>query len=321
MDKQPAANRIAVLPREIHEPHTLHSVVGVVQTWVMFYGAIAMLAWLAQAPLPGWLRVPAALLACVIGGYGMLDMGFVGHDGFHFSLHRNKTASALMGIAANLPIFFPVTGFAVSHWNHHRFTNGAQDPDVQIFGRFQTFPSRVLFARPFAFAVYLRNATALALGRDLPYPYSFPLPYAQMQRFARINLLGSLLSLGATAAALGAFPVLRLPFLLVAVSGSMISGLSPYVEHTGTGLGRGQDTRTSPGWWRDRMLMYNNYHLEHHLYPTVPAYHLKRAYECLRRAGYYDEPRIVTRGYWQALKTTFSDHPYPNFGDRRQPPR
>jgi len=247
----------------------------------------------------------------------MLNMGFMGHDGFHFSLHGAKRVSALLGIAANLPIFFPITGFAVSHWNHHRHTNGAQDPDVQIFGRFRTFWSRALLARPFAFVVYYRNAAALALGRDLPYPYSFPfpLPYPEMQGYARLNLVGNGIWLVLTEMVLVSHPVLGVPFALVFISGSIISGLSPYVEHTNTQRGRGHDTRTTPGRWRDRMLMNNNYHIEHHLFPTVPAHNLKRAYRHLKSIGFYDEPRFVTHGYWSALATTFSDHQYPNFGE------
>ena len=178
---KPNSDRVIAIPREIIPHSNSRALGGVLTTWLMFYGGIALSA-VAMWFAPTWLAILLTMLAMVIGGYGMLNMGFMGHDGFHFSLHTNKLMSSWMGVIAGAPIAFPVTGFAVSHWNHHKHTNGVDDPDVQIFGKFKTFLSRVVLARPYAYAIYYRNAFSLAVGNPLPYPYSFPLPYKEMRR-------------------------------------------------------------------------------------------------------------------------------------------
>ena len=64
-------------------------------------------------------------------------------------------------------INFMEIGWAASHWNHHRYTNQASDPDCQLYSRYQSFWSRLLFARLASNRVNLANTLRMLLGKPL----------------------------------------------------------------------------------------------------------------------------------------------------------
>ena len=46
-----------------------------------------------------------------------------------------------------------------------------------------------------------------------------------------------------------------------------------------------------------------NYHLEHHLWPTLPPYQLPEAHRYLVRDGYFDRhPEFLGNGYLRTLR-------------------
>jgi fatty acid desaturase len=61
----------------------------------------------------------------------------------------------------------------------------------------------------------------------------------------------------------------------------------PYIEHAGTGVGLFQDARTYSSPLMTALFAGNNYHLEHHLYPSIPCYRLPALHRHLEAAGYY----------------------------------
>jgi fatty acid desaturase len=61
----------------------------------------------------------------------------------------------------------------------------------------------------------------------------------------------------------------------------------PYIEHAGTGVGPFEDARTYSSPLMTALFAENNYHLEHHLFPSIPCYRLPALHRYLRTAGYY----------------------------------
>ena len=90
------------------------------------------------------------------------------------------------------------------------------------------------------------------------------------------------------------------------------TGLRIYLEHNGTGAGIFHDTRsyTSPIW---TFLMFgNNYHLEHHLYPTVPCYYLPRVHRFLAAHGVFAAHGAhLSEGFFAPLRFLGRDYQYP----------
>jgi fatty acid desaturase len=197
--------------------------------------------------------------------------------------------SIVVGCFVSAMALFLAMGYGISHWNHHRFTNQASDPDVLIYPRLRTFWSRLFLARVLAQRGYTRAIVALATGRALPFAYRFPFPTRAQQRLAVWNIAFLLFWLAVYAAI-----AIRAPFTaLLAIGLPLIlvvpfSGLRIYVEHAGTGTGAFRDSRSYVSPVYTAMFFGNNYHLEHHLYPTVPCYHLPAVHRFLRNHGYHD---------------------------------
>ena len=91
-----------------------------------------------------------------------------------------------------------------------------------------------------------------------------------------------------------------------------ITGLRIYIEHTGTTGGIFCDTRTYSSLFYTCLLFGNNFHLEHHIYPRVPAYKLMRVHRFLRDQGYFEQWQShVVPGLIKPLKYATGAYQYP----------
>jgi beta-carotene hydroxylase len=147
------------------------------------------------------IRLIAALPLLLLAQQGLHLLGWVGHEGLHLSLARNRYVSAGLGIFfSSMIINFMKVGWAASHWNHHRYTNQASDPDCQLYSRYQSFWRRLLFARLASNRVNLTNILRMVLGKPLGYAYSLPFPPHAIRVLAGFNTACSLLWLSVYAA-------------------------------------------------------------------------------------------------------------------------
>ena len=305
------SNVVIAIPSALKKHSPIRSLGLILLAYVSLYGAIGgtYFTWISNLGLP--VQIICQVFLCTVASYAIVLLGFLGHDGFHFSLHPNRKISCWLGIIISSPILHLVSGFALSHWNHHRFTNEDKDPDVKMFVTYKHLISRLLFSRLAAETSYVRNAIQIAFGSYLP-NYNFPLPYREMKSFARWNLVMSIIFLGAYSAVFFVNPRLFFSFVAIYTIGAMHSGLTPYIQHSKTKAGIGADTRTVTGFWPDLVFLHNNYHLEHHLYPTIPGYNLKRVHRYLKENGYYDhDDRVTAHGLLETYSTVLSDFPYP----------
>jgi beta-carotene hydroxylase len=315
-ERPPGASKKPILPRELHQKSLVGAALFVTFSTALWVLPALLAFWLAtDASWPTWARVLAWVPCCVLAAQGLHLLGWVGHEGFHFNLHENKKASAVLGILfSSMIMSFMQVGAAISHKTHHALTNQAGDPDIEIFRRFRTFWSRVLLGRVTCNRIYLRNTARMLLGREFPeYWARPPFRWPTMRRLAVLNVMASLAFLSLYVAIawrhpLGAAAALAAPHLV----GVFYTGLRSYVEHAGTAVGDFRDsrTRTAPffSWW----YYFNNYHLEHHLYPSVPCYRLPRVHAWLREHGYLDGPEVpIEPTVVGAYGYTLGRHQYP----------
>jgi fatty acid desaturase len=71
-----------------------------------------------------------------------------------------------------------------------------------------------------------------------------------------------------------------------------------------------RNTRTVLASWWERLTVapnYVNYHFEHHLVPTVPAWQLPRFHRWLHEQGAYEHGAPIERGYAQVLRRMVGD--------------
>jgi fatty acid desaturase len=293
------------IPREfraISNGMGLYYIVHGLMLW--FAGAAAAHSlWMAQS-LPLALRVLGAVPLVVLSGFGMFFLALQGHEGFHGNLHRHRDVSMLMGIAASstAPMFLSV-GYNVIHWQHHLHTNTARDPDYQLYRRHKTFLARWLNGPRETVLNCLRNTATLVFAPER-LERSFPFSAAKARIFALTNLLLALASLAAYAAVAVLAPHAVFVFFvaLPLVVSQTYWALCPYIEHAGTAVGDGVDTRTVTSSVLRVLLLGYNYHLCHHLYPRVQLHRLPALYRHLAATHALPAGNVVEGSLVRALR-------------------
>lgn len=238
-------------------------------------------------PLRIMLMVPLTILTA----YGFQLLGFVGHEGLHISLHRNKMVSVLLGLffASSVVTYFEM-GFAVHHWNHHRFMNQASDPDIQPVKHLKAWWQRILFSRPIYNFLYFKTALNIALGDTWPFPYKMPFKLSTVRILCWTNFAFALfwfsfyVGIALYDPLTGLFSI-ALPLIVT----MLINACQTYIDHAGTSdeLFRNAWSRTSP--LMTALYFGSNYHLEHHLYPGIPCYRLHKIHKLLKERGIYEQ--------------------------------
>ena len=319
-----AHDRRLTLPRSLYEPSLAHVTLLIACGVGLFLGAGLTAAWVTTLELSLWLRLPALVPLLCVSAHGVQLLEWIGHEGIHLLLHRNRYLSVVIGSFFAAMTGFSAVGYGVAHWNHHRFTNQASDPDAQIYSRFRTFWSRLSYARAAVGRAHLANMLRLALGKPLDLGYAMPFTRGWQRGFAWMNLAFLALWL-ATYVILGVShgPLVLCAIVVPVVLGMQLSSLRAYVEHAGTGLGAFRDTRSyvaRPYAW---LLFGNNYHLEHHLYPGIPCYRLAEVHRLLEASGCFarfDSPIEAGLRAPFAHMTSVSQYSSPAFGDLSDDP-
>ena len=277
MQKVKASGQVRV-PKEFFKIDVQKSVEMTATRLLFFAGIIGMLGLVATSSMSLWIVVPLALVLGFLGGVALQNLALIGHDGSHFSLHKNRFVSMVWGIVSSawVPLHFDV-GFGLGHALHHRFTNREKDPDRKVFGQFKTVWGRLFLARSAASKNYFRETLSLALGK-WPESKAMPLNLSvrQMVVLARINLAASGAVLVFYGALIAVYPMffgvsLGLSYLFAI----LLSGIRPYLEHAGTGLERSNNSRTWSSPIINLFFGQVNFHHAHHLYPAVPSYRLQ----------------------------------------------
>jgi beta-carotene hydroxylase len=217
----------------------------------------------------------------------MYVLGTVIHDASHGVAHRNRIINAAVGhVSAVLQGFvYPV--FTRVHMQHHAHVNDPEnDPDhfVSTGGPLWLIAVRFFYHEVFFFQRRLwRNYELLewAISRLIlvltliaGYQFGF-LSYMLGYWFVPAGIMGL---------ALGLF-FDYLPH-------------RPFKETT-----RWKNARVYPGWFLNVMLLGQNYHLIHHLWPSIPWYNYQAAY-------YQMKPLLDEKGASQTLGLL----QFPDFG-------
>ncbi len=214
------------------------------------------------------------------------------HECGHRNAFRSETANLWMGRFLAWFIVFPFTAFTECHRRHHRYLGDPElDPDEWHYkdGRGWMFPRIATFAVRFTWLSLVRYG-------------------AQARNRVLRELAFNLTTMAAIAAAFawyGRFDLYLLivvaPMLLLTVVINPISrGYEHYpmatLGHDCDGrldLARNTITVTSP---TISLLWANiNYHVEHHVYPAVPFYHLPRLHRLLEGRPYQRDRHLLQR--------------------------
>jgi len=270
---------------------------------VLDWGVIA--AAIAASEITGsWLVYPVAI--AIIAGRMHALAGLM-HDFAHYRFIANKRLSDAVGdLLLGWPLLATVDGYRRNHLAHHRYTNTDQDPDwvIKLGTREFTFPQEMRFAL-LNFLGYFVGVSSLRDMRSVLRRIEADDPFSRRYKLTR---LGYYLAMAVLFTALGVWqgfllywlvPYLTLFFLLLYVR-SVAEHFGPTMEHDHELT----HTRTVlPHFWETWFFAPHglNFHLEHHVYPSVPFYRLGELHRAMMANPAFAARGHVTRGYSTGL--------------------
>lgn len=232
-------------------------------------------------------------------GYGLSVASLMGlsialHEASHRLLFRKRLLNELVGFLCGLPVLIALSAFRVNHRLHHarRGSGAAPTEETLDFALFRNLPIYCLgiLIKSFGFV------TALPL-----------IALVEAPRRVRWRMFGEYaLIIGAVTLAVRTAPpqalwhIWGLPLVITA----LLSQVRAVAEHGLTEKGNvftaSRTVRSGPVL---EFLMCNiNYHLEHHLFPTIPWYNLPRAHLVLK-----EEYRRTGASVFRSYRRFFTD--------------
>ena len=245
---------------------------------ILFFGALwgaSLAIGIAGLETPGWTG-GALRLAAAAGAAAALNAFYLlSHEGHHHLLFGPPAVNHAVNLLLCTPLLHSPSAYRVLHELHHRHLGGPGDPDEY---RNYTASPRVRWALQWV---------RLAIGTLVYMPL---IPIVAWRRAAggdRWRIALEYAGLGVVwIAAFAAVPirVLLQVWLIPGCLVGYISAVRALAQHALTDaedpLLASRSVRSNPV--VSFLLLNENYHLEHHLFPEVPSYNLPRLAALLR---------------------------------------
>jgi len=210
-------------------------------------------------PFPGIVASAAALNAFYL----------LSHEGHHHLLFHNRFANHTTNVVLCIPLLHSPSGYRVLHELHHKFLGGPGDPD-----EYRNYTDKARFRWALQFV-------RLTMGTLVYMPM---IPIVAWRRADRIDRIRLLLECGLIAAVLtpifatSPIRILMQVWLIPGVVVGYISAVRALAQHA---LTASEDPLLASRTVHSNrlvsfLLLNENYHLEHHLFPEVPSYNLPR---------------------------------------------
>ncbi|MCA8899012.1 MAG: fatty acid desaturase family protein [Hyphomonas sp.] len=275
--------------RDLRRKSDVRALASFVFTWGLIAGAFAMATiW------PNPLTILAGI--GILGGR-QLALGVINHDCAHHAFFKSPKVDEFVGhYLVGAPMNISLPAYRAYHLKHHKYAGTPNDPDIVFV---KDYPiSKESMRRKF-----MRDFTGRTGVRDtLRKIRNFKLQRNWPWLTFHILLLGTLTAAGAPwaylmwwAAELFVYPA--------------IVRLRQIGEH-GTAKDRTQlDPRLNTGTtvaplWQRVLIAPNdvNYHLEHHMFASIPPYNLPKLHRLLASRGYYDGFECISKDYFDVIR-------------------
>lgn len=204
------------------------------------------------------------LTGCLINSIAMYFLFSPLHDAMHNAVFTKKRDNVLFLAATVFPILPFSSGLflRMMHMQHHRFTNEELDPDHYLSKNYKTQMKRWPFWGIRYICTYKKYKEHYPKFPRYHILYDYLAPLAVIIPLLIVKPMATIF--------LWLIPVLVMKYLICAVFMFL-----PHIPHLVTHKEDPyQATLIRKGyeWFLTPVLAYQNYHLVHHLYPTVPFY-------------------------------------------------
>ena len=257
-----------------------------------------------------WPNLPVILLAVIVVGTRQHALFVIAHDAAHYLLYKRRALNDAVGRACATVQGLSMCTYRVIHRLHHNNLYGELDPDTALHGGYPRgraylirklakdlsgFTAWKTYAYFLGGAPALNTATNVAL-RPLDDTSSKLREEARRDRNVVVGFHIVLLLVFAWAGFLLQYLVLWVLPLLTVVQA--ILRLRAIAEHGATtdfsSPLTAARTNTAPAWLEWLIFPHHvNYHIEHHLYASVPHYNLPRLHREMAVRGLLEGAEIV----------------------------
>ncbi|MFQ5768684.1 MAG: fatty acid desaturase family protein, partial [Acidobacteriota bacterium] len=276
--------------RELHRLRPLRHYI-VVARLIFWVGLCGLALWQSRWP---WLWGPAA----VVQGFNLLGFIILLHEQVHEDILKRGSSllNRILGICYAIPAGISATQFRIWHLDHHNeLGSDTADPKrAHLTPKINRRWYKLLYCSPALFFIYARAA-----GREAR-------SYTDCERrtIARERLATFLLHL-ALAAALyssgGGFVLLRvyvIPLFFCFPFAFILNRLGQhYFINPDDPANWSTLINANPVW--HFLFLWSNFHIEHHYYPRVPFYNLKRLNRALQ--PFFQANGIKNHSYGEIL--------------------
>ena len=256
-----------------------------------------------------WIGLCMVLAAILLTACWQHALAIISHESTHYRLFANRTANDLVGRLAGMLIGVSTYSYRIVHRVHHNHLYEAIDPDLALMAGYPR-------GKMYLVKKLLKDAAGLTAWRNYLYFFGAPAINAstgQQQKplddtterlrdlalADRWLVVAFHLAMPAAMFALGFGIEYLLLWILPALTvQAVILRLRAVAEHgapsdVSTPLGAARTNIDLPLWARVALFPHHvNYHLEHHLYPAVPHYHLPALHEKLKAHGILDGAEV-----------------------------
>jgi fatty acid desaturase len=274
----------------------LRATVLVLRCWAWVIAAMLLVAI--------WPNIVTIAIALLIIGGRQLSFAILMHDCGHNSLFKSTKLNQFVGTwLVSAPVFTDMQTYSLQHTMHHKDVGTAKDPDLANYAAYPI--SKLSLLRK-----VLRDLSGLTalkfwfyILRTRHVSQNSMLTNSALLRGLAVNLLLFLCCYLFNLAWL---------YLLWIVAYNTTYFLFLRIRHVGEhaavpnpiSANMFENTRTTLSSWWQRLLVcpvYVNYHIEHHLLPSVPPYNLKQMHHWLVAKDAYKNIPIPS-GYIAMLR-------------------
>lgn len=288
----------------LSKPSTVRGLSALAFDWLVIAAAIATCL--------AWFNPLTYVLAVVVIGGRQHGLGILMHEAAHYRLVKPRLLNDwLSEPLASWPIFITTRAYRFNHFAHHRHVNTPNDPDLQRKqSKAWLFPmsARALGTMLVRDVLGLNTHEQLAMFKTLA--QAKKVGAAAPPKAPRCYVLARLAHLAAMIAVLSVtgtwFWFLLFWVVPLFTWAKLVMRLRSIAEHFATPSDHVYNrSRTTLEGWFDRWFVaphHIGYHLEHHLYPSVPFHRLPALHRRLMEHESYRASAHLTRGYWGVLR-------------------
>jgi len=247
------------------------------------------------------------VLAVMLVGARQHALVILMHDGSHYRLFRKKWVNDVISDALLAwPVFATTRGYRFTHFAHHRFINTEADPDwVRKHTHEWEFPKTwyslglILVKDLFGLNSHQLLAEAADVSAAPDARRSATHGYSALRILYYFAIIGLL-------AYFQLLPLFLLFWVIPLLTWfKVILRIRSIAEHFGIEEHAYALSRTTLPNLFERIFVAPknvNYHIEHHLYPSVPFYRLPRLHELLMSQPGFHHQAHVTQTYFRVLR-------------------